>query len=166
MCRFIDTASKLLINISNRVDQLQKNFTLNFDALFLSFVQGQARRRERCWEAGEHLSADTLLQLFLQLNGIRFYFLLFYLQFHNMKAATMREGASERAEKGEREKRSEKQNNWFPKALKSWCRRICVSVYGNYISMDSGCLALFVPVPRTTLFIDGNGSSWLAGQLR
>lgn len=49
LCADSSTASKLLINISNRVDQLQKNFTLNFDALFLSFVQGQARRREWCW---------------------------------------------------------------------------------------------------------------------
>lgn len=89
-------SSKLLINISNRVDQLQKNFTLNFDALFLSFVQGQMRSRDESdAEASEHLSADTLLQLFLQLNRIRFYFLLFYLQFLNIKAATIKGGESE-----------------------------------------------------------------------
>lgn len=161
LCADSSTASKLLINISNRVDQLQKNFTLNFDALFLSFVQGQARRREWCWGRRASLGgyASTIIP---STEWDSFLFFAFSTcNFTTWKQQQWKE-VRESELRGEREKRSEKQNNWFPKALKSWCRRICVSVYGNYISMDSGCLALFVPVPRTTLFIDGNGSSWLA----
>lgn len=87
---------------------------------------------------------DTLLQLFFQLNRIRSvlsYF--FYLEILQQKASNNAAGV--------RRKKIRKQNNWFPKALKCWCRMeqgyVWVFMGITYVG-NSFVLFCLVPVPE------------------
>ena len=129
--KIIDIEKTLLINISNRVDQLQKNFTLNFWALFRS---GSKIWKERMKEWKKKVVRQTSPGGARRIRFYNYFFnwmRFFYLQFNNTYSIIVITIINIIIIIRGKRKDQKGKNNWFPWALRDDV--CCVRVFmGNY----------------------------------